>query len=336
MTLWMPVATRPPLPALPGGFSLRARSDVAHEVHHLSRRSGDKVAERLSECSLHQPDLDLAAFDDQGQLAAYGPFWADPSTGVGLVGGLSDILTLAPSLAAVFSGRRVFLSPVVRPVERGAYWLMGVKEAEEQSWLRYAVAMLAVTVASLLFTYLVLRFQDRLPFNPQGFGPVAPDLAMNTAISFTTNTNWQNYTGEQTMSYFSQMVGLVMHNFLSAATGIALAVDLVRGISSRQMKTVGNFYVDATRATLYVLLPLSIGPEWMRVLGHFNPLYYLVTASTPLGADTFTGGATQLRMLWNSARSASGHAARSRRSLCFFSCHLSVCSAWRWTSGVSR
>jgi potassium-transporting ATPase potassium-binding subunit len=165
---------------------------------------------------------------------------------------------LAPYLVMVFTGQRVFLSPVLRPVERGAYWLMGVKENEEQTWLRYAVATLAVTVASLLFTYLVLRLQNHLPFNPQGFGPIAPDLALNTAISFTTNTNWQNYTGEQTMSYFSQMVGLVMHNFLSAATGIAMAVALVRAISSRQLKTVGNFYVDATRATLYVLLPIAI------------------------------------------------------------------------------
>jgi potassium-transporting ATPase potassium-binding subunit len=165
---------------------------------------------------------------------------------------------LAPYMAHVFTGQRVFLSPVVRPLERGAYWLMGVDEQREQSWLAYAISVIAVTVASLLFTYLVLRLQDRLPFNPQGFGPVAPDLAMNTAISFTTNTNWQNYTGEQTMSYFSQMVGLVMHNFLSAATGIAMAVALVRAISSRQLKTVGNFYVDATRATLYVLLPIAI------------------------------------------------------------------------------
>jgi len=117
--------------------------------------------------------------------------------------------------------------------------------------------VLAVTIASLIFTYLVLRFQDKLPFNPMGFGPVPADLAFNTAVSFTTNTNWQNYTGEQTMSYFSQMVGLVMHNFLSAATGIAMAVALVRGISSRQLKTLGNFYVDVTRATLYVLLPIA-------------------------------------------------------------------------------
>ena len=165
---------------------------------------------------------------------------------------------LAPYMAAVFTGQRVFLTPVLRPVERGAYWLVGVDEDREQSWLAYAISVIAITVASLLFTYAVLRLQDKLPFNPQGFGPVAPDLAMNTAISFTTNTNWQNYTGEQAMSYFSQMVALVMHNFLSAATGIAMAVALVRAISSRQLKTVGNFYVDVTRAALYVLLPLSI------------------------------------------------------------------------------
>jgi K+-transporting ATPase ATPase A chain len=165
---------------------------------------------------------------------------------------------LAPYMARVFTGQRVFLTPALRPIERGAYWLVGVDEEREQTWLGYAISVIAVTVASLLFTYAVLRLQDKLPFNPQGFGPVAPDLALNTAISFTTNTNWQNYTGEQTMSYFSQMVGLVMHNFLSAATGIAMAVALVRAISSRQVKTVGNFYVDVTRATLYVLLPLSI------------------------------------------------------------------------------
>ncbi len=165
---------------------------------------------------------------------------------------------LAPYMVKVFQGQRVFLSPVLRPVERGAYWLMGVKEDEEQSWLKYAVAVLVVTIASLVFTYLVLRFQDRLPFNPMGFGPVPEALAFNTAVSFTTNTNWQNYTGETTMSYFSQMVGLVMHNFLSAATGIAMAVALVRGISSRQLKTIGNFYVDVTRATLYILLPIAI------------------------------------------------------------------------------
>ena len=161
-------------------------------------------------------------------------------------------------MVKVFKGDRTFMSPVLRPIERGSYWLMGVKEDEEQTWIRYTVAVLIVSAVSFLFTYLILRFQDKLPFNPMGFGPVAPDLALNTAISFTTNTNWQNYTGETTMSYLSQMLALVIHNFLSAAVGIAMAVALFRGISSRQLKTLGNFYVDVTRATLYILLPLSV------------------------------------------------------------------------------
>ena len=163
-----------------------------------------------------------------------------------------------PYLHRVFTGQRVFLSPVVRPVERGFYWLGGIKEDGEQTWVRYLVAMLVVQVVSLLFSYVIFRVQNHLPLNPMGFGPVRPDLALNTAISFTTNTNWQNYTGEQTMSYLSQMLGLVIHNFLSAATGIALAVALVRAIASRSLRTIGNFYVDATRAILYVLLPISV------------------------------------------------------------------------------
>jgi K+-transporting ATPase ATPase A chain len=165
---------------------------------------------------------------------------------------------IGPYLHRVFTGERVFLSPVVRPVERTFYWLAGIKKDQEQSWVRYLAAMLAVQVVSLLFSYVIFRVQNHLPLNPMGFGPVAPDLAMNTAISFTTNTNWQNYSGEQTMSYLSQMLGLVIHNFLSAATGIALAVALVRAIASRRLKTIGNFYVDATRSILYVLLPISV------------------------------------------------------------------------------
>ena len=165
---------------------------------------------------------------------------------------------LGPYLHRVFTGQRVFLSPIVRPVERGFYRLSGIKEDVEQNWVRYLVAMLGVQVVSLLVTYAILRLQNHLPLNPMGLGPVAPDLALNTAISFTTNTNWQNYTGEQTKSYLSQMLGLVTHNFLSAATGIALAVALVRGIAGRTLTTIGNFYVDATRAILYVLLPIAI------------------------------------------------------------------------------
>jgi potassium-transporting ATPase potassium-binding subunit len=166
-------------------------------------------------------------------------------------------------MVKVFKGERTFMSPVLRPIERGGYWLMGVKEDEEQTWIRYTVSVLIVSVVSFVFTYLLLRLQSKLPFNdfglnPMGFGPVAPDLSLNTAISFTTNTNWQNYTGETTMSYLSQMLALVIHNFLSAAVGIAMAVALFRGISSRSLKTIGNFYVDVTRATLYILLPISI------------------------------------------------------------------------------
>jgi K+-transporting ATPase ATPase A chain len=166
-------------------------------------------------------------------------------------------------MVKVFKGERTFMSPVLRPIERGTYWLMGVKENEEQTWVRYTFGVLIVSAVSLIFTYLLLRLQSKLPFNdfglnPMGFGPVAPDLAFNTAVSFTTNTNWQNYTGESTMSYLSQMLALVIHNFLSAAVGIAMAVALFRGISSRSLKTIGNFYVDITRATLYILIPLSV------------------------------------------------------------------------------
>jgi K+-transporting ATPase ATPase A chain len=158
----------------------------------------------------------------------------------------------------VFGGERTILSPVLRPVERVSYWAMGVKEDAEQTWIQYTVSVLIVSIVSFVFTYLILRLQDKLPLNPMGFGSVPADLTFNTSVSFTTNTNWQNYIGEATMSYLSQMLGLVIHNFLSAATGIAMAVALFRGISARSVKTLGNFYVDATRATLYILLPLSL------------------------------------------------------------------------------
>src|SRR6202040_3763019 len=161
-------------------------------------------------------------------------------------------------MVTVFTGGRTFLHPVLRPVEGGFYRLSGIKEDQEQGWVLYTVAMLAVQVVSFIFTYLILRLQDHLPLNPMGFSGVAPDLAWNTTVSFVTNTNWQNYTGEQTMSYLSQMLGLVIHNFLSAATGIALAVALIRGMSARKLKTLGNFYVDATRAILYILIPMSV------------------------------------------------------------------------------
>jgi K+-transporting ATPase ATPase A chain len=162
----------------------------------------------------------------------------------------------------VFRGERTILSPVLRPVERGVYRVMGVDEEREQSWIGYLVAMLLVTVISVLFTYVLLRIQDRLPFqawlNPNHLPAVPADLSLNTAISFSTNTNWQNYAGEQSMTYLSQMLALAFHQFLSAATGIALAIALVRGLVRRSGRTIGNFYVDITRATLYLLLPIAV------------------------------------------------------------------------------
>jgi len=151
-----------------------------------------------------------------------------------------------------------FLDPVLAPLERLLYRLFGIDRRSEQDWKGYTVSLIAFSLVGLLLTYAILRLQHILPLNPQNFGPVSPDLAFNTAASFTTNTNWQNYGGESTLSYFSQMVGLTFHNFVSAATGIAVAAALVRGIARHTAKTIGNFWVDLTRVNLYLLLPLSI------------------------------------------------------------------------------
>jgi potassium-transporting ATPase potassium-binding subunit len=161
-------------------------------------------------------------------------------------------------MTRVFNGERTWLSPVLRPVERVFYALSGVREKEDQHWLAYAFGMLLFNAASFFLLYAILRLQAYLPLNPQGFANVPADLAFNTAMSFTTNTNWQNYVGEATMSYFSQMVGLAVHNFVSAATGIALAVALIRGFARRSAQGIGNFWVDLTRCCLYVLLPIAI------------------------------------------------------------------------------
>jgi K+-transporting ATPase ATPase A chain len=161
-------------------------------------------------------------------------------------------------LARVFSGERTPLSPVLGWLERGIYRLSGVNPAEEQHWLTYGLAMFAFSVAGFIVLYAVQRLQGVLPFNPQHFAGVEPSLAFNTSVSFVSNTNWQSYVPEVTMSYLTQMMGLTMHNFVSAATGIALAVALVRGFARRSAKTVGNFWTDLVRGTLYVLLPISI------------------------------------------------------------------------------
>jgi len=161
-------------------------------------------------------------------------------------------------MARVFEGKPTFLSPVLASVERLFYASSGIDPKREQGWLAYTTSMLMFSIAGFVSLYLILRFQNLLPFNPQEFPGVAPDLAFNTAVSFLTNTNWQSYSGETTMSNFSQMAGLAVHNFLSAATGIALALAVTRAFARSSAGTLGNFWVDMTRATLYVLLPISI------------------------------------------------------------------------------
>ena len=162
-------------------------------------------------------------------------------------------------LFQVLDGKgKTFLGPILRPVERALYFLLRVDPQQEQDWKQYAVSMLAFSLVGVLFTYAILRLQHLLPLNPQGLGPFSDHLAFNTAVSFTTNTNWQSYGGESTASYLSQMVGLAFHNFTSAAVGIAIAAALVRGIARQSAKTIGNFWVDLVRVNLHVLLPLCI------------------------------------------------------------------------------
>ncbi len=168
------------------------------------------------------------------------------------------VVPLGRFMARVFEGRETFLTPVLHPVERALYRIAGVNENREQHWITYTVAMLLFNAAGFLVLYGLQRLQAHLPLNPAGQSAVAPDLAFNTAVSFTSNTDWQNYGGESTMSYLTQMTGLTVQNFVSAATGIALAVALIRAFARASTQTVGNFWVDLTRTTLYILLPLSI------------------------------------------------------------------------------
>ena len=172
------------------------------------------------------------------------------------------IVAITPVLGAymtrVFKGERTFLTPILRPVELALYRVAGVEEKSEQGWLAYTVGMLLFHVGGFAILYALMRFQAALPFNPADQSAVAPDLSFNTAISFITNTNWQNYGGEGTLSYLVQMLGLTHQNFLSAATGIVLAVALIRGFARASARTIGNFWVDITRCTLYILIPICI------------------------------------------------------------------------------
>lgn len=182
---------------------------------------------------------------------------------------------LGAYLARVFGGERTALSPVLVPVESAIYRACGVDPSADQRWTAYAAGMLLFSLVGMLLVYLLQRLQNELPFNPEGFGPVAPDLAFNTAASFTTNTNWQSYSGETTLSYFTQLAGLAFANFVSAATGLAIAVALIRGLARRSASAIGNFWVDLVRATLYVLLPfcvlLTLIFVWQGVPQNLNP-----------------------------------------------------------------
>jgi K+-transporting ATPase ATPase A chain len=184
-------------------------------------------------------------------------------------------------MTAVFEGERTILSPILKPLERGFYALAGIDEKEEQHWLTYAVAMLVFSAAGFALLYALMRLQAVLPFNPQKLPAVGEHLAFDTSISFITNTNWQSYVPETTMSYLVEMAGLTVHNFVSAAAGIAMAVALIRGFSRRESKTIGNFWVDLTRCTLYILLPLSI------IVG-----LVLVFLGTPQNLDAYTAATT--------------------------------------------
>jgi K+-transporting ATPase ATPase A chain len=198
---------------------------------------------------------------------------------------LVAVKPLGGFMATVFEGGRTSLSQVLAPVERGFYRLAGIDEGREQGWRAYALAMLAFNAAGFAVLYLIMRMQGVLTFNPQGFAGVEPGLAFNTAISFVTNTNWQSYGGETTMSHFTQMAGLAVQNFLSAATGIALAVALTRAFARSGAREVGNFWVDMVRSTLYVLLPLSLVFALAFVfLGEPQSLLASVQATTIEGA----------------------------------------------------
>ena len=202
---------------------------------------------------------------------------------------LAVLVTIKPLglyMARVFAGERTALSPVLGRLETDLYRISGISPGKEQGWLAYTLSMLTFSIAGFVALYAILRLQAYLPLNPQGFAGMAPDLAFNTAVSFVTNTNWQNYGGETTLSHFSQMAGLTVQNFLSAATGMALAIALTRALARSKTATLGNFWVDMTRATLYVLLPMAVVVALAFVaMGLPQTLDASVTATTLEGAS---------------------------------------------------
>src|SRR5580658_2125425 len=209
--------------------------------------------------------------------------WAQIALVLALVVGCA--IPLSKLIAGLCAGERNLLTPVFAPVERGFYRLAGVDPSREQDWFAYTIAMVVFSVSGFLSLYAIQRLQNLLPLNPRGFGAVPPDLAFNTSISFITNTNWQNYSGETTMSHLTQMLGLTVHNFLSAATGLAMAFALARGFTRSSATTVGNFWVDVTRITLYLLLPIAFVLAFVNIaLGVPQTLAGAVEATTLEGA----------------------------------------------------
>ncbi len=206
--------------------------------------------------------------------------WLQAAVLFGVV--LALMRPLGRYIAKVLEGEKTFLDPVMRPVERLIYRVSGVDATVEMNWRQYAVAMLLFSFVSLLVTYVIQRVQHFLPWNPQGFAGVAPDLAWNTAASFTTNTNWQSYVPEAVMSYFTEMAGLAYHNFLSAAVGIAVGIAFVRGIARKQSPTIGNFWVDATRAILWLLLPICLIVSPILIQQGVPQNLHAYTVATPL------------------------------------------------------
>ena len=216
--------------------------------------------------------------------------WVQAAVFFGLVALLAKPVGLY--MSRVFQGERTFLAPVFGPIERGFYRLCRIDPDVEMSWVEYVMAVLAFSVVGLIYLYVLLRTQAWLPFNPQHFSNLSADNAWNASVSFLTNTNWQFYSGESTMSYLTQMAGLAWHNFVSAATGIAVAIAVVRGVARTDRKTLGNFWVDLTRATLYVLVPISIVGAlvlvWQGVPQNFHA--YHDVASLEGFKQSITGG----------------------------------------------
>jgi K+-transporting ATPase ATPase A chain len=225
------------------------------------------------------------------------PGWLQLALFIGLLFAVTKPLGLY--LARVLEPEgKTWLDRPVKPVERLIYRILGIDPKTEQDWRHYARSLIVFSLAGLLFTYAVLRLQHLLPFNPQRLGPVRPDLAFNTAASFASNTDWQNYAGETTLSYFSQMVGLVFHNFVSAASGIAAAAALVRGIARHSAKTLGNFWVDLVRINLYLLLPFSIVFSLFLtsqgMIQNFKPFNRAATVESAAGPSTDKAEAVQI------------------------------------------